>query len=200
MFSIHDLFKYIQNHGIPSKLQSNNVILSNGVVARLLNDKKTYEIKDRVSNSIKAFDTLENAAKYFINTWKKYNLNDVVVTSSKMSLSNKIYNAKRFNTKTIKIKKFNDFCKLVLDNWYKGEMDTSFENEVRRRFKKLWNKKFRDIAEEEWLNLIDDYGSDIPEDEFYDSVNVIVNKVHQDSNYGDLRDAYEEWEYKNRFK
>ena len=117
-----------------------------------------------------------------------------------MSLSDKIYNAKRFNTKTIKIKKFNDFCKLVLDNWYKGEMDTSFENEVRRRFKKLWNKKFRDIAEEEWLNLIDDYGSDIPEDEFYDSVNVIVNKVHQDSNYGDLRDAYEEWEYKNRFK
>lgn len=43
-----------------------------------------------------------------------------------MSLSDKIYNAKRFNTKTIKIKKFNDFCKLVLDNWYKGEMDTSF--------------------------------------------------------------------------
>ena len=117
-----------------------------------------------------------------------------------MSLSDKIYNAKRFNTKTIKIKKFNDFCKLVLDNWYKGEMDTSFENEVRHRFKKLWNKKFRDIAEEEWLNLIDDYGSDIPEDEFYDSVKVIVNKVHQDSNYGDLRDAYEEWEYKNRFK
>lgn len=100
----------------------------------------------------------------------------------------------RISDKNVKISGFKQFCKLVLDNWDKGEMETEFERKIRRQFKNLWKEKFEEAAKEEWEEL--EYyhlGKNLyPEEEFLSSVRTIVKNLHNESNYGDLRDAVEE--------
>lgn len=117
------------------------------------------------------------------------------IVAAKMSLEEKIDNAKTFNAPKIKIKSIFEFRKLVLDNWHEGEMETEFETEVRYKFKTLWKKKFDEATDTEWSNLQDYCLGDYIylKDDFIDSVCSVVNELHHDSNYGDLRDAYEEW-------
>lgn len=117
------------------------------------------------------------------------------IVAAKMSLEEKIDNAKTFNVPKIKIKNLAEFRKLVLDNWHEGEMETEFETEVRYKFKNLWKEKFDEATDTEWSNLQDYCLGDYMylKDDFIDSVCSVVNELHHDSNYGDLRDAYEEW-------
>jgi hypothetical protein len=117
------------------------------------------------------------------------------IVAAKMSLEEKIDNAKTFNAPKIKIKNLAEFRKLVLDNWHEGEYETDFETEVRYKFKNLWKEKFDEATDTEWSNLQDYCLGDYMylKDDFIDSVCSVVNELHHDSNYGDLRDAYEEW-------
>lgn len=68
------LQELVRKGGVPCKEQGNDTLVANGVSATIGNDGTIY-VKDRTSNHTDGCDSTKDAAARFVDTWRKYNLN-----------------------------------------------------------------------------------------------------------------------------
>jgi hypothetical protein len=68
------LQELVRKGGVPCKEQGNDTLVANGVAATIGNDGTIY-VKDRTSNHTDGCDSTKDAAARFVDTWRKYNLN-----------------------------------------------------------------------------------------------------------------------------